>query len=89
MSFVGDQILLRLFGFSGLNAWTVFFFTLHEEYLGVVALMRTIPTSLPLTSLCDPPLLFVYFKVNIGVSYCLDYVEGIYDGGPLCPCFNP
>ena len=36
----------------------------------------TIPTWL--TSLCDLPLLFVYFQVNNGVLYFLDYVEGIY-----------
>ena len=33
---------------------------------------------LPLTSLCDLPLLFVYFQVNNGVLYFLDYVEDIY-----------
>ena len=33
---------------------------------------------LPLTSLCDLPLLFVYFQVNNGVLYILDYVEDIY-----------
>ena len=31
--------------------------------------MGIIPTSLPLTSLCDPRLLFVYFQVNTDVSY--------------------
>ena len=30
LSLVGYQILLRLFWFSGLNAWTVGFFTVHE-----------------------------------------------------------
>ena len=40
-------------------------------------------------SSCDPPLLYVYSQVNTSVSYCLYYVENIYDGGPLCPCFNP
>ena len=30
------------------------------------------------TSLCDLPLLFVYFQVNNGVLYFLDYVEDIY-----------
>ena len=44
----------------------------HEEYLEAVDL------GLPLTSLCDLPLLFVYFQVNIGVLYFLDYVEDIY-----------
>ena len=33
---------------------------------------------LPLTSLCDLPLLFVYFQVNNGVLYFLDCVEDIY-----------
>ena len=33
------------------------------------------PTRLPLTSSCDLPLLFIYFQVNTGVSYFLDYVE--------------
>ena len=33
---------------------------------------------LALTSLCDLPLLFVYFKVKNGVLYYLDYVEDIY-----------
>ena len=31
--------------------------------------MGTIPYGLLLTSLCDPPLLFIYFQVNTGVSY--------------------
>ena len=61
------------------------FLTAHDEYLGAVALrghtrVGTIPTSLSLTSLCDPPLLFVYFQVNTDVLYCLDCVEDIYDG---------
>ena len=34
--------------------------------------------GLHLTSLCDLPLLFVYFQVNNGVLYFLDYVEDIY-----------
>ena len=55
--------------------------------------MGTIPTSFALTSLCGPPLLFIYFQVNIGASYYLDHVEDIYDdGGPLCvpvSIFNP
>ena len=33
---------------------------------------------LPLTSLCDLPLLFVYFQVNNCVLYFLDYCEDIY-----------
>ena len=33
-------------------------------------------------SLCDLPLLFVYFQVNTGVLYFLNYVGDIYDGGP-------
>ena len=32
---------------------------------------------MPFTSLCDLPLLFVYFQVNNGVLYFLDY-EDIY-----------
>ena len=39
--------------------------------------MRTIPTVLSLTSLCDPPLRFVYLQVNTDVSYCLDCVDDI------------
>ena len=35
--------------------------------------------GLPLTSLCELPLLlFVYFQMNNGVLYFLDYVEDIY-----------
>ena len=30
---------------------------------------------------------FVYFQVNTGVPYVLDYVEDIYDGGPLYPVY--
>ena len=61
--------------------------TEHEEYLEAVDLtsyVGTIPTTwgpyplgLPLTCLCDLPLLFVYFQVNNGVLYFLDY-EDIY-----------
>ena len=36
------------------------------------------PLGLALTSLCDRPLLFVYFQVNNGVLYFLDYVEDVY-----------
>ena len=36
------------------------------------------PLGLPLTSLCDLPLLFVYLQVNNGVLYFLNYVEDIY-----------
>ncbi|CAN0023028.1 unnamed protein product, partial [Ascophyllum nodosum] len=36
------------------------------------------PLGLPLTSLCDLPLLFVYFQVNNDVLYFLDYVQDIY-----------
>ena len=46
------------------------------------------PLGLPLTSLCDLPLLFVYFQVNNGVLYFLHYVEDIYIMGPLCSRFN-
>ena len=35
-------------------------------------------SRLPLTSSCDPPLLFIYFQVNNGVLYFLAYVEDIY-----------
>ena len=54
--------------------------------------IRAFPVHLPLISLLWPSTtlrFFVYFQVNTGVSYLLDYVEDIYDGGPLCPCFNP
>ena len=54
-----------------------------------IAHVGTLPTCFPLTSLCGLPLLFVYFQVNTGVSYFLDNGEDIYDGGPLCPGFNP
>ena len=61
---------------SGLKAWIVVFGVEHEEYLEAVDLtsyVGTIPTWLaPLTSLCDLPLLFVYFQVNTGVLYFLD-----------------
>ena len=44
---------------------------------------------LPLTSLCDLPLLFFYFQVNTGVLYLLDFVEDNNDADdPPCPCFN-
>ena len=49
-----------------------------EEYLEAVH--RTwgpYPPGLPLTSLCDLPLLFVYFQMNNGVFYFLGY-EDIY-----------
>ena len=37
--------------------------------------LRGFPTDLPLASLCDLTLLlFVYFQVNTGVWYFLDYV---------------
>ena len=62
----------------------------HEEYLEAVDLtsyVGTIPTWLA-SSLCDLQLLFVYFQVNNGVLYFLDYVEDIYIMGPLCSRFN-
>ena len=31
----------------------------------------------------------IAFQVSSGVSYLLDYVKDIYDGGHLCPCFKP
>ena len=66
---------------SGLNAWIVVFGVEHEEYLEAVDLASywgPYPLGLPLTSLCDLPLLIVYFQVNIDVLYYLDYVEDIY-----------
>ena len=49
----------------------------------------SITLGLPLTSLCDLPLLlFFSFQVNNGVLYFLDYVEDIYIMGPLCSRFN-
>ena len=51
-------------------------------------IIRAFSANLPLTSLLRPSTafrLFVYFQVNTGVSDYLDYVEDIYDGGPLCP----
>ena len=53
-------------------------FVVHEEYLVTVDLtshVGAIPTWLAPSSLCDLPLLFVYFQVNNGVLYFLDYVE--------------
>ena len=64
----------------------------HEEYLEAVDLtsyVGNIPTWLASYSLCDLPLLFVYFQVNNGVLYFLDYVEDIYIiMGPLYSRFN-
>ena len=37
----------------------------------------------PLTSLCDLLLLFVYFQVNNGVLYFLDYEDNLHHG-PFC-----
>ena len=55
--------------------------SMYEEHLCVVALTSiergTQFFRLPLTSLCDLPLLFGYFQVNNGVLYFLDY-EDIY-----------
>ena len=48
---------------------------------------RTSSFRLPLTSLCDLPLLFVYFQVNNGVLYFLDYEDNLHHG-PLCSRFN-
>ena len=56
---------------------------MYEEHLCVVALTsiergnQFFPLA-PLTSLCDLPLLFVYFQVNNGVLYFLEHVEDIY-----------
>ena len=55
---------------------------MYEEHLCVVALASiergASSFRLPLTSLCDLPLLFfVYFQVNNDVLYFLDY-EDIY-----------
>ena len=66
---------------SGLNARIVVFGVEHdEEYLEAVDLSTwgSYPPGLPLASLCDLPLLFVYFRVNTGVLYFLDYIEDIY-----------
>ena len=66
---------------------------MYEEHLCVVAL-----TSIErgtqffllasLTSLCGLPLFFfVYFQVNNGVLYFLDYEDKLHHG-PLCSRFN-
>ena len=51
--------------------------------------IRAFSAHLPLTSLLwssTSSQLFVYFQMNTGVSYFLDYVEDIYDDdGPLRP----
>ena len=56
--------------------------TFEQHHLCVIALTSiergTQLFRLPLTSLCDLLLLFVYFQVNNGVLYVLDYVEDIY-----------
>ena len=56
--------------------------SMYEEHLCVVALTSTERGTqfFPLASyflLCDLPLLFVYFQVNNGVLYILDY-EDVY-----------
>ena len=55
--------------------------------------IRASSAHLPLTLLWSSPALrfFVYFQVNTGVPYFLDYVEDrckidIYDDGPCKPC---
>ena len=63
---------------------------MYEEHLCVVALtsIERGTQFLPLTSLCDLPLLFfVYFQVNNGVLYFLDYEDKLHHG-PLCFRFN-
>ena len=63
---------------------------MYEEHLCVVALtsiVRGTHFRLPLTSLCDLPLLFVYFQVNNGALYFLDYEDNLHHG-PLCSRFN-
>ena len=42
------------------------------------------------SAICDDHIyIHTYYQVSTGVSYCLDYVEDIYNNdGPLCPCFN-
>ena len=52
--------------------------------------IRVFSAHLPLTSLLllwpsTAFQLFVYFQVNTGVSYFLDYVKDLYDVGLLCP----
>ena len=63
----------------------------HEEYLEAVDLTSSwgpYSLGLPLSSLCDLPLLSVYFQVNNDALYFLNYVEDIYIIGPLCYRFN-
>ena len=67
--------------FRSKRVWIVVFDVEHEEYLEAVDLTSYVgpyPLGLPLTSLRDIPPLFVYFQVNNGVLYVLDYVEDIY-----------
>ena len=58
--------------------------SMYEEHLCFVALTSfervEEPSSfrLPLPSLCDLPLLFVFFQVNNGVLHFLYYLEDIY-----------
>ena len=57
--------------------------SMYEKHLCVVVLTsiergtQFFPLA-PLTSLCDLSLFVVYFQVNNGVLYFLDYVEDIY-----------
>ena len=71
-----DACPFSLFFRSG--AWTVVLFILCMRSIWVpqpsqVARVGFIPTRLPLTSLCDPQLLFVYFQVNNGVLAVIRY----------------
>ena len=61
----------------------------HKEYLVAVDLtshVGIIPLGLPLPFLCDLPMPFVYFQVNNGVLYFLDYCEDIYIMVSLSSC---
>ena len=65
--------------------------SMYEEHLcrSPEKVLSEEPSSfrLSLTSLCDLPLLFVYFQVNNGVLYFLDYEDNLHRG-PLCSRFN-
>ena len=62
--------------------------TLHGGQSRSWSAGQGISFRLPLTSLCDLPLLFfVYFQVNNGVLYFLDYEDELHHG-PLCSRFN-
>ena len=71
------KVITGFWFFSGLNAWTVCFFTVHKEYLGAVALRGCTPrgdhthcllASYFLVRSSTALLVFVYFQANTGVS---------------------